>query len=474
MRTYSLMKPIFAFLVLFIWLNILHFNCAEKGISRIQVFAENSRYWEYKGKPVLLLSGSDDDNLFNSPDLMTKNFAILEKIGGNYIRSTLSSRDEGNASPYIKKNGKYNLEKFNTEFWKRLKNSIIEAKKRDIIVQIEIWATWDFYRDNWLENHFNPKNNINYTTENTMLETKVDIPNYRKAQSFFYSIPKINNNKVLLKYQEAFVKKVLDVTYRYPNVLYCLDNETQAPSEWALYWGDFIKRYSEKKGVKIQLTGMFDYHNIKDPRHGTTYKHPEYFSFTEVSQNTTQVGQTHYDNLIWYRENLVKEKSGICPMNNVKVYSHLWRPDKRWSDKESIDRWWRNIFAGCASTRFHRHVSPVPDFGIGLDETAQIHIRAGRVFTSAFNVFTCEPKPELLSEREENEAYCLAEPGKVYAVFFPDGGEVNLLVESGNYRVRWFDIKTAAFREAVEVSGKHVELKSPGTGDVQLVLVEKE
>lgn len=451
-----------AFIV--VCLSTIQYGCSQKSTSRIQGYSKNPHYWEYNDKPVLLLGGSDDDNLFNNPELMKKNFSILEKIGGNYIRSTLSSRNKGNVYPYIKKDGIYDLNKFNTEFWNRLENSIKEAKKRDIIVQIEIWATYDYYYG-WETNPFNPKNNKNYTLEETKLDAEVIIPNYIKAQPFFFSAPKKNNDTVLLKYQEAFVKKVLDVTYKYPNVLYCLDNETRAPSEWALYWGDFIKKYSEKKGVTIHLTQMFDYHNINDPRHETTYKHPEYFSFTEVSQNTTQTGQLHYDNLIRYREKIISEK--ICPMNNVKVYSHLWAPDKRWSDKESIERWWRNIFAGCASTRFHRHVVPDPDFGIGLDENAQKHIRAGRIFTSTFDIFRCEPRPELLSDREENEAYCIGEIGKVYALYFVDGGSVGLDLNGykQSFTVKWLDLKTGDWwKEIIITGGEVVQISAPDKG----------
>jgi len=37
---------------------------ALSGKGRIGVYKENPRYWQYKGKPVLLLGGTDDDNLF--------------------------------------------------------------------------------------------------------------------------------------------------------------------------------------------------------------------------------------------------------------------------------------------------------------------------------------------------------------------------------------------------------------------------
>ena len=32
--------------------------------NRIQPFSENKMYWQYKGQPVLLLGGSNDDNHF--------------------------------------------------------------------------------------------------------------------------------------------------------------------------------------------------------------------------------------------------------------------------------------------------------------------------------------------------------------------------------------------------------------------------
>ena len=32
--------------------------------NRIRLYLRNPRYWQYKSKPVLLLGGTDDDNLF--------------------------------------------------------------------------------------------------------------------------------------------------------------------------------------------------------------------------------------------------------------------------------------------------------------------------------------------------------------------------------------------------------------------------
>ena len=35
----------------------------------LRPYEENPSYWQYRGEPVLLLGGSDDDNLFQLPNL---------------------------------------------------------------------------------------------------------------------------------------------------------------------------------------------------------------------------------------------------------------------------------------------------------------------------------------------------------------------------------------------------------------------
>ncbi|MFC1718416.1 DUF6298 domain-containing protein [Candidatus Poribacteria bacterium] len=447
--------------------------------ERIQVYEKNPRYWQYKGEPILLISGSDEDNLFNNPALLAQNFDVLPEIGGNYIRSTLSCRDKGDVWPFVETDGKYDLDKFNPEFFHRLENSCREAEARDIIVQIELWATYDFYGNTWLKNPWNPGNNINYSTENTHLETEADYSQQRIIQPFFLTPPALNNDTAALQYQDAFIRKVLDVTLPYPNVLYCLDNETKSPPEWALYWGDFIKRESQQRGVLINLTEMYDEWDISGADHPVVYEHPEYFSYTEVSQNNWQIGQTHYDRLMWFRENLVNQPGGIRPMNNVKVYGRItW--NKPMDTQLNLDRWWQNIFAGCASTRFHRpefyHYEPKDYYGLGLGELAQIHIRAARKFTSAFDIFSCEPRPDLLSETGESEAYLLANPGQAYAVYFPTGGRATITLESGDstYLLRWFNVETAEFMDAQTLPvTASVNLESPSTGQIWLALIQK-
>jgi hypothetical protein len=166
-------------------------------------------------------------------------------------------------------------------------------------------------------------------------------------------------------------------------------------------------------------------------------------------------------------------------MNNVKVYGRItW--NKPMDIQLNLDRWWQNIFAGCASTRFHRpefyHYEPKDYYGLGLGTLAQTHIRAARKFTSAFDIFSCEPRPDLLSETGEGEAYLLANPGQTYAVYFPTGGRTTVMLESvdGSYCLDWFNIDDSEFMDAQTLPmAKWVNLEVPSDGMIWLAIIEK-
>ena len=424
--------------------------------DRIRIWPKTRTHWQYKNKPVLLLGGSDEDNLFNHPNLWA-NLDALRQIGGNYVRMTLSSRDPGNVWPYEKVAGKYDLNQFNAEWWDRLRQCIEMAQQRDIIVQIEFWATFDFYRDCWLENPFNPALNGNYTADNTKLAPEWPHHPARKPQPFFHSVPELNNDIALLDHQKKFVRNVLEVTLPFENVLYCLDNETATPPQWAWYWAAFIRKEAADRGTHIELTEMWDSHDITHDQHKATFDRPDLFSFADVSQNNWQDGRTHYDNLMAVRSYLAEREAGPCPMNNVKVYARLHAGGEDYD--VGLDRWWQNVFAGCASTRFHR-----PPSGSGLDQVAQQAIHAARVLTDAFDVFACRPRPDLLAEAEPDEIYCLAEPAVAYAVYFSKGGSASVRTTGRTaWRVRWLDPRTGQFgvSETTQADAGLVKLAAP-------------
>jgi hypothetical protein len=445
-------------------------SAARVEYEGIAVYHSNPSYFMYRGVPVLLLGGSDQDNLFNHPELLMQSLDTLHAIGGNYIRSTMSGRDPGNEWPFARlPDGSYDLETYNPEYWRRFDAALREAQARNIIVQVEVWATFDFYVLNWGNNPFNPANNVNYTAEESGLPTRVEHHPAVEVQPFFRTVPGLDNNLVVLRFQQRFVDALIHVAFRYDNVLFCMDNETRAPAEWAHYWGRYIKDRADRGKRPVFMTEMWNDIDLRGEEHTRTYTRPDLFFFMEISQNNWQRGQTHYDRILWMRDT-VREHGGMRPLTNVKVYG-LYREDQRFDAALNLNRWWQNIFAGAAATRFHR-----PAHGMGLNEQAQMAIRAARIFTSEFDIFQTEPRPDLIRPAGDGRAYLLANPGRVYAVYMPEGGQARLDLTGvqGRYRLRWFNPETADFDPvAVEQQVTDtLDLTAPGGRSPRLVLVE--
>jgi hypothetical protein len=145
------------------------------------------------------------------------------------------------------------------------------------------------------------------------------------------------------------------------------------------------------------------------------------------------------------------------PLTCVKIYGA--DGGRFGSARDGVERFWRNIFGGLAAARFHR-----PGSGIGLSERAQRMIRSAREVTGAIDLFSCRPRNDLLAGRKANEAYCLAEAGKQYAVYFPARGEVTLEVPAaGGRKLRWYDIDRGRWQEPRPAGGR-LTLRTPGAG----------
>jgi hypothetical protein len=195
---------------------------------------------------------------------------------------------------------------------------------------------------------------------------------------------------------------------------------------------------------------MWDAHDLAHETHKATFDHPETYSFCDISQNNHQVGQAHWDHMQQARAYISGRQAR--PINNVKIYGA--DTGRYGTEQDAIERFWRNIFGGMASARFHR-----PPSGIGLSESAQAHIQSARMLADAVNVYACEPHNDLLSERKENEAYCIADVRRAggatreAAVVFMRPGRVALDTSGmqGPLTVRWLDIPNRTWTSAETV-----------------------
>lgn len=378
------------------------------------------------------------------------------------IRNTMSDRKDKGFEVYPfqqQKNGMYDLSQWNEEYWKRFERLLRETAKRGIVVQIEIWDRFDYTdsggRGRWQPHPYNPKNNVNYTYEQSgFAERYPDHPGVNK-QLFFFTTPKQRNNRVVLQYQQRYVDKILDHSLQYEHVLYCMDNETGADEEWGRYWAEYVKRRARKEGRQVFLTEMWDDHALTAERHKRTFDHPELYDFVDVSQNNHNRGQKHWDNFLYVKKYLSKNPR---PINTTKTYGA--DGNKYGTDQDGVEQFWRHLLAGAASIRFHR-----PEAGLGLNEKAAASIRAARMLESIIPLWSVEPANELLSDREKNEAYLAADPGRSYVLYFPTGGEVqvDMSIAKESLIAHWFDIDSGEMGPTQNFrGGDKISVAAPG------------
>ncbi|MFP4250752.1 MAG: hypothetical protein ACLFU7_13915 [Armatimonadota bacterium] len=432
--------------------------------DRIRPWNEDARYWQYRGEPVLLIGGSREDNLFQIADL-EEQLDLLASVGGNQIRNTMSDRDEGDVYPYARlEDGRYDLDQWNEEYWDRFRRLLQLTHERDIFVQIEVWDRFDLSRDNWLRHPYRPSNNVNYTAEQTGLADAYPDHPGRDVQPFYHSIPGMEEYQPeydrIRGYQERFVARMLSHSLPYGNVLYCMNNETSTDPRWGQYWMAFIKERAAEAGVDVFVTDMFDdgYRPEQSRNIRLVLDHPELYDFIDISQvNSRNFGEDHWRRLRWVVDQAAEHPR---PINHTKIYSAGETGFGSGTPQDGIERFWRNLLAGSASSRFHR-----PTSGIGINEIAQACIRSARLVEERVRFWQIEPRIDLLGNREENEAYLACSPGEAYVLFFCRGGSVSLDLSGhqGRFNGQWLDITAGRWAEPFEVSGGGAEtLTAPG------------
>ncbi|NOX53882.1 MAG: hypothetical protein GXP27_05480, partial [Planctomycetes bacterium] len=285
-------------------------SAGDNSADRIRPYAQNPRYWQYQGKPVMLLGGSKTDHIFLLDDLEA-HLDEMQAVGANYVRCTMSQREGKELKPHkLLPDGKFDLDQWNEQYWTRFSNCLKWCRERGIIIQIEVWDRFDYTdargMNFWQTSPWRPANNVNYTYEQTgFQETYKDHP-YKDKQPFFHTVPGSNHYRkkydLIRRYQERFVEKMLSYSLPYGNVLYCMNNETSTDPRWGQYWIEFIQAKAAEKGVTVWTTDMFDdaFDAEKAKHTPVIFSDPRHYTFADISQvNSRSYGQVHWDRLQW-------------------------------------------------------------------------------------------------------------------------------------------------------------------------------
>ncbi|MBN1816047.1 MAG: hypothetical protein JW828_01715 [Sedimentisphaerales bacterium] len=412
----------------------------------------------------------------STPEQIKQAMDELAAAGGNCLRCVL---DPGMAAgiqgfDFCARSGDtYDLNTMTGPFWERIEMFIAEAQKRDIIVQLELWDRFDWIDGSWGSwpvSPWNPKNNTNYTPAVSGLE--ISYGSFAK-HPFLQGIPghpeyenasesRKEKYDLVRSFQDKFVDKLLSITLQYRNVLYCMNNETHADPAWGRYWMKFIESKAADLGKTVPTTDMFDDVYKAETSRGLSYQlaHRDVYDYIDVSQaNSRHADEAHWETVKWIAD-AAKKANPPYLLHMTKIYGNdlalggqPWSGFKPGDTDNGIEEWWRNLLAGVAGVRFHR-----PTSGIGLSKEAQNCIRATRKVEMRVKFWDVEPRLDLLTNRQSDEAYLAAKPGKAYVLYFTQkgGGSVGLKLDmypETKFQARWVNIDTGNWGSSTSISG---------------------
>jgi hypothetical protein len=224
-----MLKPIFmkkapSLILLFIFFQTASFSQNQP----IKLLKENPHYFEYKGKPLVLITSAEHYGAVINTDFDYKTYLeTLHREGMNYTRIFAGSYFEIPTSFGIKsntlapaagkeilpwntvvKNGNimYDWSDYNLDYFKRLADFMKLAASLDIIVEVTLFSS--IYTDeHWEMNPQNPKNRMG-------AESQLD----RK-------LVHTKENGQLLGLQKAYVRKLVNELNGFDNFFFEVQNE---------------------------------------------------------------------------------------------------------------------------------------------------------------------------------------------------------------------------------------------------------
>lgn len=452
------------------WLSLLAVLLATAAASAepLKQHPDNPRYLWFRGKPtVLITSGEHYGAVLNGDfdyvpyldELKARDLNLTRTFTGTYREipgtfniehNTLTPAPGKYVAPWARTKTpgaidgtKFDLSRWNPEYFTRLKDFIGQAGKRGIVVELVLFCT--FYSDNvWNASPMNARNNVN------------DVEKVGNKGVF------TTKNKKLLAYHDAFVRKVIAELKDFDNVYYEICNEpyfADVRPEWQAHIAQTIADAEAKFPHRHLIAQNIANGSAKVVRPD---KHVAILNF-------------HY----------------AAPPNAVAMNYELKRVlgDDETGFKGTGDfayrsEGWDFVIAGGAiysSLDYSftpRH--PKGDYkhkkspgGGGATLRKQLTIL--KHFIESFDFVKMAPHNDVIKGGipAKATARCLAESGVAYAVYVKGGTQatLRLVLPKGSYRAEWIDTRTGAVakREQVRAEGEPVALTSPRyTEDVAL------
>lgn len=329
---------------------------------------------------------------------------------------------------------KFDLTRLNPAYFDRLRQRVRAAGERGIYVAVMLFDLWGVggYGNlgAWQGHPFHKDNNVNGINGDPDGDGK-------GLESHTLQIPAIT------ALQKAYVQKVMDTVNDLDNVLYEIINEGYDPTkEWQYQLVDLIKQYEAAK-----------------PK-----QHP-------VGINTLSLPLLFGSPADWISPGGVGYRDDPPAADGRKVV--ISDTDRLWGVGGDHKWVWKSFLRGHNPIYMDRiaAVTGSPEGDLPVFEGARRAMGHTRTMANRMNLADMTPRNDLASTQ-----FCLANPGREYLVYLPEGGEVtvDLTAATGTMRVEWMrPVEGAITSGAATTGGDRRTLRAPFGGDAVVYMWRK-
>ena len=369
------------------------------------------------------------------PDLET-----LLAHGGNFTR-VMPYFPTHPTQPWVEvEDGRYDLSRFNEAWMERLEDYLAWTEAHGIVVLLEVFDNWSFVNDRegaWQDNPWNPRNNVNYGTEQVSDQTE-------RANAAIYQAL-ADGEADVLALLEAYVATLLEIALPHSNVTYNISNESNAPLAWSEYWAGFIRQLASERGLSV-LIGEMPHAAV--PSTGVEpIAASASFDYVDAASRTSDdmFGKVESAEVAGTDDVMTGLRAASeKPVTIGKIYHR------------SPATLWSKFINGAAALRYHRNCERG-----GSDESNPQryfdYIQHLRSFIDEIDLAAVASTDDGLVEGVPTgvRADVLAAPGLWYAVYFykesddsSSGVQFSLDLGSAEYTARWFDPATGEWMPA--------------------------
>ncbi|OQB13147.1 MAG: hypothetical protein BWY15_01947 [Firmicutes bacterium ADurb.Bin193] len=413
----------------------------------LRAHSTNPRYFtDDTGKPIYLTGshtwsniqeylGPDPDKKFDYPSYLD----WLEGYGFNFMRGWVweeASYDNVATEkiyigplPYVRSGpgiaadgeAKFDLDTFNQDYFDRLRERVVQAGERGIYVSVMLFNRWstnerpDAGKLAWNGHPFNKDNNIN--------NIDGDPEGLGGRMIHTLALPEV------LKYQEHYVKKVIDTVGDLENVLYEIGNEHWEDSgPWQCYMVRFIKDYE---------AGRLLQHPVGITSGGGAWR----------SLANQKVLDSPADWISLRPEEGMAYDTDPVAADGIKV--NITDTDHIWGLGGNVDWVWKSMTRGLNPILMdpYEPIYGMSDYTVEswkavncrdhpTWEPIRRNLAYAKTYAQRMELEAAVPRTDLATS-----GYCLAQYGQEYLVYIPEGREiaVNLGDERGEFAVEWLN-----------------------------------